>query len=457
MKRRETIGSRFGFIMLAAGSAIGLGNVWRFPSMAGSNGGGLFVMFYLLFLILLGFPVITMELAIGRASRRTLYGAFRDLPEKRPSRWRYPAAVFFSGNFILMIMYTTVTGWMLAYFVDFLRGSLDHLTTEAQLGGHFTALLADPVKMSIYMLVSVLIGSAVCAVGLRAGTERISKILMTGLFVLLAGLSIYALFLPGAGQGMRFYLLAEWNGSNLPGIVSSAMSQAFFTLSLGIGSQTIFGSYIGKENSLSSESSLIIICDTVVALLAGVLVFAACFSYGIKVNGGPGLVLISLTGIFNHLPGGRYFGALFFLFLSIASLTTVIAVFENIIAFMIDEWHFSRRKAALMNFLAVGLCSFPCVFGYNLWKNFHPLGGGSTVLDFEDWLVSDICLPLGSLAIVIFCCWNLGWKWKDFLNEANTGKGIKLPAWIRWYAVYVLPALIFYLFCTGIYNRFFKT
>ena len=456
MDSRETIGSRFGFIMLAAGSAIGLGNVWRFPCMAGSNGGGLFVMFYLIFLILLGFPVMTMELAIGRASRRTLYGAFRDLPEKRPSRWRYPVAAFFSGNFILMIMYTTVTGWMLTYFVDFLRGSLDGLTSEAQLGGQFVALLASPGKMSAFTLITVLLGSAVCSYELRKGAERITKALMLGLFILLMGLSIYALFLPGAAAGMEFYLKPDLNGGNLLKVISGAMSQAFFTLSLGVGSLTIFGSYVDKTNTLASESVLIIGCDTLVALLSGVLVFAACFSYGIKVDGGPGLVLISLTGIFNHLPGGRLLGAVFFLFLSIAALTTVIAVFENLIAFMIDEWHFSRRKASLVNFLAVGLFSLPCVFGYNLWKNFHPLGGESTILDFEDWLVSDICLPLGSLAIVIFCCWKVGWKWKDFLNEANTGKGLKLPAWIRWYAAYVLPTLILYLFCTGIYNRFFK-
>ena len=455
-KVRETIGSRMGFIMLAAGCAIGLGNVWRFPYMAGSHGGGLFVLCYLIFLILLGFPVLTMELAVGRASRRTLYGAFRDLPDHRPSWWRYPAAVFFSGNLILMIMYTTVTGWMIAYFTDFLRGALIGLTEQEQLEGQFSILLNSPGKMSFYMLFTVLIGSMVCAAGLRSGVERITKVLMTGLFILLCSLSIYALALPGAMAGMRFYLLPAWNGTNFHGIVSGAMAQAFFTLSLGVGSQAVFGSYIGKEHTLATESVLIIICDTLVAVLAGILVFSACFSYDIKVDGGPGLVLISLTGIFNHLPGGRFLGALFFLFLSIASLTTVIAVFENIIAFMMDEWHFSRGKAALVNFLTVGLLSFPCLLGYNLWKNVHPLGGKSTILDFEDWLVSDLCLSLGSLAVVIFCVWNIGWKWKSFLTEANTGNGIRFPVWIKYYLVIVLPLLIFYLFAMGIYNRFFQ-
>ena len=454
-KERETIGSRMGFIMLAAGCAIGLGNVWRFPYMAGINGGGLFVLCYVIFLILLGFPVMTMELAIGRASRRTLYGAFRDLPDHRPSRWRYPAAVFFSGNLLLMIMYTTVTGWMIAYFSDFLRGALIGLTEREQLEGQFSILLNSPAKMSFYMLFTVLIGSLVCASGLRSGVERVAKFLMSGLFILLFCLSVYSLALPGALEGMRFYLLPTWDGTNFFGIISGAMAQAFFTLSLGVGSQTVFGSYIDKKHTLASESILIIACDTLVAILAGILVFSACFSYNIKVDGGPGLILISLTGIFNHLQGGRFLGALFFLFLSIASLTTVIAVFENIIAFMMDEWHFSRKKASLINFAVIGLLSFPCLLGFNLWKNVHPLGGKSSILDFEDWLVSDLCLPLGSLAIVIFCCWNISWKWKDFLAEANTGKGILFPAWIKYYLVIVLPLLIIYLFVMGIFYRFF--
>lgn len=453
-EERETLNSRLGFIMLAAGSAIGLGNVWRFPYMTGANGGGLFVLFYLVFLLLLGFPVMTMELAIGRASRRNLYGAFRDLPEKRPSLWRFPAAAFFSGNLILMIMYTTVTGWMLTYFAGFLTGDLCGLATREELGKQFELLLEAPGTMTVAMLVTVLIGSAVCARGLRSGVEKITKVLMFGLFLLLIGLCIYALFLPGAGEGMKFYWTPGLENVNFLKVVSAAMSQAFFTLSLGVGALEIFGSYINRDHSLASESLLIIFCDTVVAILAGVLVFAACFSYGIEVDGGPGLVLISLTGVFRSLPAGRALGALFFLFLSIASLTTVITVFENLIAFMIDEWHFSRVKASLVNFVAVGLLSLPCVFGYNLWKNVHPLGENSTILDFEDWLLSDICLPLGSLAIVIFCCWNIGWKWKDFLAEANAGKGVRFPAVFRWYAIVVLPLLILYLFILGLCDRF---
>ena len=453
---RETVASRLGFIMLAAGSAIGLGNVWRFPYMAGTNGGGLFVITYLLFLLLLGFPVMTMELAVGRASRRNLYGAMRDLPEKRPSLWRIPAGIVFSGNLILMLMYTTVTGWMFSYFADFLTGGIKGLTSEEELAGHFTALLGDPGKMSVCMILATLMGSVICAFGLRRGTERITKILMLGLFVLLAGLSVYALFLPGAMQGMKFYLTPSIPKEiSVFRIISSAMSQAFFTLSLGIGSLEIFGSYTKKENTLATESLLIIFCDTLVALLAGLLVFSACFSYGIQVNGGPGLALISLTGIFNHLPGGRIAGMIFFLFLSIACVTTIVAVFENLIAFMMDEWNFSRKKAVWMNFLVTAVGSIPCVLGFNLWKHVHPLGGTSTILDFEDWLISDICLPLGSILIVLFCCWDTGWKWKNFLAEANTGKGLRFPAWIKWYAAVILPVLILYLFAMAIRERFF--
>ena len=345
---------------------------------------------------------------------------------------------------------------MLSYFVDFLTGDMTGLTSQDRLLGKFLALLNDPARMSIYMLIVVALGSVVCACGLRNGVERVTKFLMAGLFLILFGLSIYALTLPGAGAGMKFYLLPNLDGANYFKVVSGALSQAFFTLSLGVGALEIFGSYIGRENSLAKESLVIICCDTLVALLAGVVVFSGCFSYGIGVDSGPGLVLISLSSVFNHLPGGRVLGALFFLFLTIASLTTVITVFENLTAFMIDEWGFGRKKAALVNGLTVGLLSFPCLLGFNLWKDVHPLGGNSTILDFEDWLVSDLCLSLGSVAIVIFCCWGVGWKWKDYLAEVNTGKGWKISPTFKWYLAWVLPILIIYLFCMGIYDRFIK-
>ena len=458
MGGRELIGSRFGFIMLAAGCAIGLGNVWRFPFMAGANGGALFLLFYVVFLILLGLPVMMMELAVGRAAQRGLYGAFRDLPEKRPSRWRFAGGVMFSGNLVLMIMYTTVTGWLLSYFCDFLTGNACGLTTPEALAGNFGGLLASPVRMSAFMLLACLIGFAVGICGLRSSVERVTKVLMTGLFVLLLGLSIYSLTLPGAKSGIRFYLMPsvkDLSAENFVSAVSGAMAQAFFTLSLGVGAMTIFGSYIDKKHSLTTESLLIIFCDTLVALLSGVVIFSACFSYGITVDSGPSLLFISLAGVFNHLPGGRFWGAVFFLFLSIAALTTVIAVFENLVAFMIDEWHMDRRVAASVNFIIVGVLSFPCLLGYNVLKNVHPLGGNSTILDFEDWLLSDLYLPLGALVIVIFCCWR-GWTWKKFLAEVNAGEGLMLPMWTKWYMKFLLPLLILSIFALGVYNRFCK-
>lgn len=455
---RETIGSRFGFIMLAAGCAIGLGNVWRFPYVAGAHGGALFVLLYLVFLLLLGFPVMLMELAVGRAAARGLYGAFRDLPKHRPSRWRFVALVMFSGNLLLMMMYTTVTGWMLSYFWDFLTGAATGQGGAVSPADRLAGLLADPGRMSIFMLAACGIGFAVCLGGLRAGVERITKLLMTGLFAMLIGLCIHALSLPGADAGIRFYLKPDFQklGADLLGTVADSMAQAFFTLSLGVGSMTIFGSYIGRRNTLATESLLIIGCDTLVALLAGMVIFSACFSYGIDAGGGPGLVLISLTGIFEHMSGGRFWGAMFFMFMSTAALTTVIAVFENLVAFMMDEWHWNRRVASVVNFLIVGLLSFPCLLGYNMLKDVHPLGGSSTILDFEDWLLSDLLMPFGALMFAVFCCWNVGWNWRGFLTEVNTGKGVRLSGKLRWYVTILVPALVLALFVIGLYNRFFK-
>ena len=458
MNGRESIGSRFGFVMLAAGCAIGLGNVWRFPYIAGAHGGALFVLLYVAFLILLGLPVMMMELAVGRAAQRGLYGAFRDLPERAPSRWRFVGGLMLSGNLVLMMMYTTVTGWLLSYFCDFLTGAACGMKTGEELGAHLNSLLASPGRMSVFMVLASAVGFAVGVCGLRSGVERVTKILMSCLFGLLAGLCVHALTLPGAKAGIGFYLLpnvANFSGGNFFGTVSEAMAQAFFTLSLGVGSMTIFGSYIGKRHTLGSESLLIIGCDTLVALLSGVVIFAACFSYGIRVDSGPGLLLVSLAGVFNHLPYGRFWGAVFFLFLSIAALTTVIAVFENLVAFMIDEWHFSRRRASVANFVAVTVLSFPCLLGFNVLANVHPLGGSSNILDFEDWLLSDLYLPLGAFVFVVFCCWR-GWTWRKFLAEVNAGEGIKIPEWTRWYMTLVLPLLILALVALGVYNRFCK-
>ncbi|MDD3885462.1 MAG: sodium-dependent transporter [Victivallaceae bacterium] len=458
-RKRETLGSRLGFIMLAAGCAIGLGNVWRFPFVTGKYGGAYFVLLYLGFLVLLGFPIMIMELSIGRAARTGMYGALRDLPAKHPSRWRIPGGIVFSGNLILMMMYTTVTGWMLAYFFGFLSGDLASAAIANREVDYFAGFLASPLRMSCCMAIVVAAGSLICGVGLRNGVERITKVMMVWLLFLLAGLAVYSATLPGAAAGLSFYLFPDWSrfaANGMLGTVSAAMSQAFFTLSLGIGSIAIFGSYIGRERSLPQESCLIIATDTAVALLAGVLVFSACFSYDIEVASGPGLILISMTSVFNHMPYGQLVGTFFFLFMFIAAFTTVVAVFENLIAFMIDEWHWARPKAALVNFVAVGLLSLPCVLGYNLWSNIHPLGGNSTVLDFEDWLVSSNLLPLGALLLVLFCTLHGGWGWRNFLKEANTGRGVKLPGWFKWYAFTLLPLAIAALFALDIYNRFIR-
>ncbi len=453
---RETLGSRLGFLLLTAGCAIGLGNIWRFPFMAGQNGGACFVAFYLLFLILMGLPVMIMELSIGRASRRTLYGAAGVLPAKR-GFWHIPAGIFFAGCAVLMMYYTTVTGWMLAYSGDYLFGNLSALQGAA-IGEHLDSLMQSPSRSCFYMLLTVLLSSIVCGIGLKSGVERITKILMAGLFLLLLVLCVRAVMLPGAGEGLKFYLKPDLNAVSEIGwgnVIAAAMGQAFFTLSIGIGSIEIFGSYIGRERSLAGEAVPIICMDTAVALLAGVIIFPACASYGVDVTSGPGLVFISMPEVFNNMGFSRIWGTLFFLFLSAAALTTVIAVFENLIAFMMDEWHFSRPLAAAVNGIAIGLLSLPCALGFNLLSGIQPLGEGSTILDFEDYIVSDNLLPLGALFIILFCGLSAAWGWRKFYAEANTGKGIKIPQWTRWYIFTLLPLAILSLFIAGFIQRWF--
>lgn len=453
---RENLGSRLGFILLTAGCAIGLGNIWRFPFICGQYGGAIFVLIYLFFLIALGFPVMVMELSLGRASRRNIFGAYKTLAQDKRLKWHYPGAVFFLGNVVLMIFYTTVTGWMVAYALKFATGAVSGLGAEG-VGRHFGDFLANPVAMVGCMLFAVVFATAICAIGLRKGVERITKLLMGCLFLLLVGLCIRALFLPGAAEGMRFYLWpnpASIEHVGILKVIVEAMNQAFFTLSLGVGSIAIFGSYIDRDHSLAKESLVIIALDTIVAILAGVIIFPACFSYGVDAGSGPGLVFISLPNVFNHMPGGRWWGVLFFLFLSSAALTTVIAVFENLIAFMIDEWRLSRRKAVLLNGVGIGVLSLPCALGYNLLKWIEPLGKGSTILDLEDYIVSDNLLPLGSLYIVLFIA--AGWGWKNFIAEANSGHGVKFPGWVRVYVCWLIPLLIFGLFAIGFYRRWLQ-
>ena len=452
---RESLGSRLGFLLLTAGCAIGLGNIWRFPYVTGKYGGACFVAFYLFFLVVMGLPLMVMELAIGRAGKRTLFGAAKALTHSHPGAWQVPAGIFCAGCAVLMIFYTTVTGWMLCYTFDYLFGGLSALDTEA-IGKHFGDLTASPWKNVLFMCITVAAGSAICGAGLKNGVERITKILMSGLFVLLLVLCVRALFLPGAKDGLKFYLMPSLSAvrkTGLSEVVVAAMGQAFFTLSLGVGSITIFGSYIGRDHSLVKESLIIIILDTAVAVLAGIVIFPACKSYSIDVSSGPGLVFLSLPDVFNHLIWPRLWGAVFFLFMSAAAFTTVVAVFENLIAFMIDELHFSRPKAALVNAIVIIVFSLPCALGFTLLSGVHPLGGDSTFLDLEDYIVSDILLPLGSVFVVIFCGASSAWGWRNFFEEANTGKGLKLPLWTRWYLFTLLPLAIVALFIIGTIKR----
>lgn len=448
---RETLGSRLGFLLLTAGCAIGLGNIWRFPFIVGKYGGACFVAFYLFFLVVMGLPLMIMELSIGRASRRTLFGAAKTLSHSHPVAWMIPAGIFCMGCAMLMIYYTTVTGWMFSYACDYLFGGLSELNAES-VGKHFDALLDNPRKNVLFMYFTVAAGSVVCGAGLKNGVERVTKILMGGLFVLLLILCVRALFLPGAKDGLKFYLVPNVDSIRRAGlfeVVVAAMGQAFFTLSLGVGSITVFGSYIGREHTLLKESGIIILLDTVVAVLAGIVIFPVCMSYGVDISEGAGLVFVSLPNVFNHMPWPRLWGSIFFLFMSAAAFTTVVAVFENIIALLIDELHLPRIVAAGVNGIVIAILSLPCALGFNLLSGVHPLGGSSTILDFEDYIVSDILLPLGSVFVVVFCGFPSAWGWKNFFAEANAGKGAKLPLWTRYYLFTLLPLAIIALFIIG--------
>lgn len=451
---REMLKSRLGFILLSAGCAIGLGNIWRFPYVVGANGGAAFVILYLLFLLILGYPVMLMELAVGRAARRSLFGAYRDLPKGSRCRWHIPGGVIFAGSAILMIYYTTVTGWLLAYTWRYTTGAFAEVSS-ANAGKAFEGFISSAPASVPPMLIGVILATVVCFIGLRNGVERVTKILMGGLFALLLLLSIRSLFMPGVKEGLYFYLYPNFSSLTLSAI-PAAMGQAFFTLSIGIGSIAIFGSYTGRESSLPGAGLHIIVLDTLVALLAGFIIFPACMSYDIDVNAGPGLIFVTLPAVFHQLPGGRVWGALFFLFLSVAAMTTVIAVFENLIAFLVDELHLSRKRASLLNGLVIAIGSLPCAFGFNLLKHVQPLGKGSTILDFEDYLVSDLLLPLGGLYLVIFCCYKVGWGWKNFMEEVNTGHGLKFPSWAYHYCKWIVPLLILFLFALSIWQRWFK-
>ena len=451
MSNRESLGSRLGFIMLSVGCAVGLGNVWRFPYVAGKYGGGMFVLLYLIFLVLLGFPILTMELAIGRAGGANLVGSMNKLADGR-RRWVVPVKIAFFGNLLLMMYYTVISGWLIAYAFNYINGSMMALGSGHAIAENFVNLTASPLKSICYLFVTVVVGTILCAGGLQKSVEKSVKIMMILLFFLILILAGYALSTSGAAAGMRFYLKPDWNAfsGNFGETVFAAMGQAFFTLSIGVGSMAIFGSYIGKERRLAGESAVIIVLDTLIALLAGVIIFPICFSYGVDVGSGPSLIFISLPNIFANMPGGRWWGVLFFAFLTLAALTTVVAVFENLIAFLIDEVKLKRRAAALLIGGLVFVLALPCVFGFNLWKNVQPLGKGSDILTLEDFVMSQNLLPLGAMALVLFCATH----WRTFVDEANIGKGLKFPSRLRFYCSYILPLIVMVIFIWG-YIQFF--
>ncbi len=455
--KREKLGSRLGFILLSAGCAIGLGNVWKFPYMVGENGGGLFVLLYLFFLVILGIPVMAMEFSLGRASQKSPVRMYHQLaPEKK--KWRAHGYMALGGNYLLMMFYTTVAGWMLNYFVSTATGKFNGLNS-AEVSNEFNNLMSDAPTMVLFMGIVVVIGIAVCLMGLQNGIEKITKVMMIALLAIMVLLAIFSVFFIDGAEGVAFYLVPNLDNIKEVGILNvivSAMNQSFFTLSLGIGAMAIFGSYIGKEHSLLGESINVAVLDTFVAVTSGLIIFPACAAFNVEVDSGPSLIFITLPNIFNKLPGGAVWGSLFFIFLSFAALSTVLAVFENIIACTIDMLNCSRKKACLINGVLLFVLSLPCVLGFNVLSGIAPFGGSSTIMDLEDFILSNLLLPIGSLCFIIFCVSKKGWGWKNFTKEANSGKGAKVASWMRVYMTYVLPVIVFLLFVLGLYNFFNK-
>ena len=448
--KRENFQSRLGFLLVSAGCAIGIGNVWRFPYVAGQNGGGLFVLFYLLFLLTMGVPVLTMELAVGRASRKSAVQGYQAL-EKPGSKWHIHGWFCVAGCYLLMMYYTTVAGWMLDYFVRFLTGSFTGMDAAA-ISGAFGQMLQSPAEMTLFMALVVVLGFAVVSFGLQKGLERISKLMMTALLLLILMLAVNSCLLPGAGEGLSFYLLPSLSRAKEQGlfsVITAAMNQAFFTLSLGIAAMEIFGSYMTRENTLTGEAVRICLLDTFVALMSGLIIFPASFSFGVQPDAGPSLIFVTLPNVFAGMRGGRFWGTLFFLFMTFASFTTVISVFENLIANCIDMFGWGRKKAVIANCVFLLLASMPCLLGYNVLSGVH-LIGGRDVLDTEDFLVSNLLLPLGSLVYLLFCTTRWGWGFDNYLAEANAGEGLKLSAKLKPFFQFVLPALILLIFISGL-------
>lgn len=454
---REKLGSRLGFILLSAGCAIGIGNVWKFPYMVGQYGGGIFVLIYLFFLVIMGVPIMTMEFAMGRASRKSPAKMYQQL-EPAGSKWHIHGYAAVIGNYLLMMFYTTVSGWMLRYFVTTAKGEFAGLDATG-VAGKFDAVLADPGSMAMYMAIVVVVGFLVCSFGVQKGLERITKWMMLALLAIMIVLAINSSVMDGGKEGLEFYLkpsIANLKAAGVGNVIVAAMNQAFFTLSLGMGAMAIFGSYLNKNRCLMGEAINVGLLDTFVALVSGLIIFPACSAYNVEVNAGPSLIFITLPNIFNNIPLGRLWGSLFFIFLAFAALSTVFAVFEGIIACTCDMFGWSRKKSCFINCILVLVLSLPCILGFNVLAGLTPFGEDSTIMDLEDFLVSNLLLPIGSLVFLLFCTTKYGWGWEKFKKEANIGKGkAKVMDWMRGYLTYVLPVFIVILFVMGLIN-FFK-
>ena len=453
--KRETLGSRLGFILLSAGCAIGIGNVWKFPWMVGQYGGGAFVLIYLICLIILGVPVMTMEFAMGRASRKSVVKMYQEL-EKPKSKWHIHGYFAMIGNYILMMFYTVVTGWMLQYFVDMASGKFVGADTK-EINKIYDAMLANPTRLTIYMVIVVLIGFGICSFGVQKGVERITKVMMIALIVIMMVLAVNSIFLDGGKDGLSFYLLPNFKSMAEIGVINvivAAMNQAFFTLSLGMGCMAIFGSYVDKNRTLLGESVNVAVLDTFVALTSGLIIFPACFAYDVEVNNGPSLIFKTLPNIFNNIPLGRLWGSLFFVFMSFAALSTIITVFETILACTMDLFGWSRKKSCIINGIILLVMSMPCILGFSVWKNITPFGAGSNIMDLEDFAVNNILLPVGSLLFVLFCTTRFGWGFDNYMKEANEGKGLKIAKWMKGYMTFGLPLIILVIFVLGLISYF---
>ena len=453
--KRESFGSRIGFILVSAGCAVGLGNVWKFPYMCGAYGGAIFILIYLLFLVILCLPVLVCEFAVGRASRMSVAKSF-DTLEPDGTRWHLMKYIGMVGCYLLMMFYTMVGGWMLYYCFRSLRGDFTGASSET-IQQYFSDMLADPGTMIFWTVLICVIGFSVCAIGLQKGIERITKVMMTLLFIVMIALAVRSITMPGSGEGIRFYLVPDIDKmleTGIGNVLFGALSQAFFTLSIGIGAMLIFGSYLDKSNRLAGEAISIGVLDTLVALTAGLIVIPSCFAYGIQPDAGPSLVFITLPNIFSQMTAGGIWSALFFLFLTFAALSTIIAVFENLVAINMDLLGWSRKKSTLVCAVLIIILSMPCVLGYNILSGVQPLGEGSTIMDLEDFLVSNNLLPLGSMGILLFCTRKNGWGWDNFKKEADTGNGIKLPSFMRPLMSYIIPAAIMIIFLKGYYDKF---